>query len=317
MLLSLQRGADRDEVLKNLREVRSAATDLMSKRASGSAYQWLIAYLEWAGNVVQVLQDQVSAADVDRLIFTRGYERLLSAAGNMTSTYADIQEVLRGLVSLELGQRINAFMKVIEDLNRRIGQWSGNNSYVMADTSVYMQHEHKLRDVDFADHLPGWQDKLVRVLVPVIILDELDGLKRKGDPRQTWRAGYTLAVIDDIFAERHRIPGKLRDPASDRTRGGVLMEILYDPPGHFRLPINDDEIISRTVAAQALAGKPVTFLTFDTSQAMRARSAGLATIKLTTRLGDEPPAKASRTAGAATSGKTGKANPAASGLSSS
>ena len=158
MLLSLQRGADRDEVLKNLREaVRSAATDLMSKRASGSAYQWLIAYLEWAGNVVQVLQDQVSAADVDRLIFTRGYERLLSAAGNMTSTYADIQEVLRGLVSLELGQRINAFMEVIEDLNRRLGQWSGNNSYVMADTSVYMQHEHKLRDVDSAhDHLPGW-----------------------------------------------------------------------------------------------------------------------------------------------------------------
>ena len=82
------------------------------------------------------------------------------------------------------------------------------------------------------------------------------------------------------------------------------MEILYDPPGHFRLPINDDEIISRTVAAQALAGKPVTFLTFDTSQAMRARSAGLATIKLTTRLGDEPPAKASRTSSfAATSGK--------------
>jgi hypothetical protein len=66
------------------------------------------------------------------------------------------------------------------------------------------------------------------------------------------------------------------------------MDILYDPPRHERLPINDDEIIDRALAAQGLTGAPVAMLTFDTSQAARARHAGLAVKKLAKPLGDEP-----------------------------
>ena len=80
----------------------------------------------------------------------------------------------------------------------------------------------------------------------------------------------------------------LRQPATDGTRGAVLMDILYDPPRHERLPINDDEIIDRALAAQGLAGTPVTLLTYDTSQAARGRHAGLAVNKLAKPLGDEP-----------------------------
>ena len=66
------------------------------------------------------------------------------------------------------------------------------------------------------------------------------------------------------------------------------MDILFDPPRHERLPINDDEIIDRALAAQGLAGTPVTLLTYDTSQAARGRHAGLAVNKLAKPLGDEP-----------------------------
>ena len=112
--------------------------------------------------------------------------------------------------------------------------------------------------------------------MPIIVLDELDGLKRRGGTTHVkWRASYTLAVLDDIFA-RPGTQGVLRQPAADGTRGAVLMDILYDPQRHERLPINDDEIIDRALAAQGLAGSPVTLLTFDTSQAARARHSGLA-----------------------------------------
>lgn len=102
-----------------------------------------------------------------------------------------------------------------------------------------------------------------------------------------WRACYTLAVFDDILIEpgTHAI---LRQPAADGTRGPVLMDILYDPPRHERLPINDDEIIDRALAAQSTASSPVTLLTYDTSQATRARHIGLAVNKLAKPLGDEP-----------------------------
>lgn len=126
------------------------------------------------------------------------------------------------------------------------------------------------------------------VIVPVTVLDELDGLKlRGGDALRKWRASYTLAVLEDLFSQPAP-QGILRQPTGDGTRGAVFMSILFDPPRHERLPINDDEIIDRALAAQGLAGVPVTLLTFDTSQATRARNAGLAVNKLTKPLGDEP-----------------------------
>jgi hypothetical protein len=160
---------------------------------------------------------------------------------------------------------------------------------MVADTSVYIEHDDKLRDLDFAPLLPdAWLDKPVVVVVPVVILDELDGLKQRGgDALRRWRASYTLGVLEDVFA-RSGTHGVLRQPTDDGTRGAVFMEILFDPPRHERLPINDDEIIDRALAAQSLAGTSITLLTFDTSQAARARNAGLTVKKLVKPLGDEP-----------------------------
>ena len=72
------------------------------------------------------------------------------------------------------------------------------------------------------------------------------------------------------------------------THSEITIELVYDPPGHARLPINDDEIIDRALAAQALADRKVTLLTYDTGQAMRARNAGLPVMKLRKEIGEEP-----------------------------
>lgn len=57
--------------------------------------------------------------------------------------------------------------------------------------------------------------------------------------------------------------------------------MVFDAPGHVRLPINDDEIIDKALVIQPLAGREVTLLTYDTGQSTRARSAGLRVHKLT------------------------------------
>ncbi|HEX8861570.1 MAG TPA: hypothetical protein VGC06_21215 [Actinomycetes bacterium] len=51
--------------------------------------------------------------------------------------------------------------------------------------------------------------------------------------------------------------------------------MLFDPPGHVRLPINDDQIIDWALAVVPLAAREVTLVTYDTGQCMRARAAGL------------------------------------------
>jgi hypothetical protein len=303
MLVSPLPGVNRDDVLKTLRELASDAAD--ASNTHGPGYDRLNAYLEWATGSIRMLEGRVSAADIGRLVLTPGYGRLLSVGGSRIAAEANTQGVLNGMLNLELQQRARDFEDAIRDLDAQITRWSGNAVFTVADTSVYIEHAQKLRDLDFAPLLPGFQDKTVRVVVPIIILDELDGLKRSGDAQRRWRAGYTLAVMEDAFASPG-VPGLLRNPAPEGRRGGVILDLLFDPRGHVRLPINDDEIIDRALAAQALAGSPVTLLTFDTSQAARARYAGLRVKKLTVPQGEEPPDGSGRRARQSAPSETSK-----------
>lgn len=200
-----------------LSTLRQLASDAQDAGNTNRAYNRLTAYLEWATNSVRMLEHRVIPADIDRLVLTRGYERLLSAAGSLTGTDIGTQRVLNGLVDLEIRQRIQTIDEAVKELSDHITRWSGNAGFTVADTSVYIEHEDKLRDLDFAPLLGGWLDKTVRVVVPLIILDELDGLKRNGDAQRRWRAGYSLAVMEEAFASP-QVPGLLRMPTPDRTR---------------------------------------------------------------------------------------------------
>lgn len=89
-------------------------------------------------------------------------------------------------------------------------------------------------------------------------------------------------------------PARLRDEdfsaldAGGIPRGEITIELLFDPPGHIRLPINDDETIDRSVAIRPLADREITLLTYDTGQSMRARQAGLRVQKLSKPIEDKP-----------------------------
>ena len=210
----------------------------------GPAQARLAAYLEWATNSIRMLEHRVSAADIDRLVLARGYDRLLAAAGSLTGEDTGTQRVLNGLVNNEIQQRSQVLDEAIRDLDAHGRRWPEGTLYAIADTSFYIEHDSKLRETDFAPLLPGaWLDKPIMIIVPIIVLDELDGLKQRGGTSHVkWRASYTLAAFDAVFSEAGT-QAILRQPAADRTRGPVLLDILYDPPRHERLPINDDEII--------------------------------------------------------------------------
>jgi hypothetical protein len=298
MLVTPLPGTGRDNLLKTLREVHNAAYNLRGGGGPGPAQGHLAAYIEWATLAVQQLGNQITAADLDHLVLTRGYERLLSAVGSMTGLDIGTQRVLNGLVSLELTQRVDALDGAIKALDAQIARWSRPGVFVIADTSVYIEHEDKLKDLDLAPMLKIWEDP-VHVIVPIVIVDELDGLKRSKTNYERWRAGYTLAVLDRVFASSTG-PAQLR--AEDFSalssggipRGEITIELVFDPPGHVRLPINDDEIIDRALVIQPLAGREVTLLTYDTGQSTRARAAGLHVLKLTHPIGDEPPRETTR-----------------------
>jgi rRNA-processing protein FCF1 len=282
-------GTDRRDLREDLRSVRDEVCALRDGVRDGlrdgprSAHDRLLDYFGWVNDTVRRLGRQISAADIDRLLRTKGYDTLLTRLG--WNTLSTDQDVLNDLISAELDARCAAFDTAFKTLDDQIQRWAFHAEFVVLDTNIYVRHPQKLQVLDIATLL-GNPDVPVHILVPIVIVDELDRLKRSGDSQVRYRAGYTLAVLNRAFQHStgpERLPAPLPEDdlaGAEPPAAPVTIEIVFDPPEHVRLPINDDEIIDRIRAVQPLTARRVTLLTYDNGPALRARHAGLPVIWL-------------------------------------
>ncbi|MER6563447.1 PIN domain-containing protein [Streptomyces sp. NPDC001027] len=287
MLISPRRGADRINIRKVLSDVHTTAQNL--QRSYGNAFEGLLTYLEWATEAARMLRSQVSDRDLEQLVFTARYKALLASCGTLAGSAQ--QRLVNGLVQLEVAERIEAFEAAVDALDTQISQWNMREAFVVADSSFYIQNEVKLADLNLHKILDVRRWEFVRLLFPIVVVDELDDLKDASKHRARWRAAHTLGRLDEVLdGHTHGFLNEgAHTPQDGETRDRVTVEIVLDPPGHVRLDRADDEIIDRTVAIQGLAGRDVRFLTCDTSQHTRARAAGLKATKVATKdPGDEP-----------------------------
>jgi hypothetical protein len=287
MLITPRPGADRENIRQALSSVHTSATNLQGSH--GNAFSRLLKYLEWATESARMLRPQISDRDLDRLVFTDRYRTLLGSSG--TLGWTDQQRLVNGLVQLEVTERIEDFEAAVAALDTQIGRWSQAEAFVVADSSFYIQNEVKLADVDLHEVLGVPRRQFVRLLLPIVVVDELDDLKDASKQRARWRAAHTLGLLDGVLnGGTHGVLHEGEHTVADgETRGRVNVEIVLDPPGHVRLDRPDAEIVDRAVAIQGLAGCDVRLLTCDTSQHTRGRAGGLQVTKVATRdPGDEP-----------------------------
>jgi hypothetical protein len=255
---------------------------------SGDATETFSKYVTWVDDTVGLFRNRLSPADVDRLLLTRRYWHLLGMSG------ASLAHIL-GLVHTELDERLADLDRALDDLRQERQRWSREGVYVVADTGCFIEHPAKIEAWDMAETLElGFQ--VTRLLLPILVVDQLDDLKQSKTPHVRWRARHTLQVLDSLLQDPRGF-ATLREPilvpfggtGRSAPRGEVSVEIVFDPPDHVRLPSSDDEIVDRAVAIQILIGQPVRFLTYDTGQSLRARAAGLQVTKLCLPPeGDEP-----------------------------
>jgi PIN domain len=289
MLITPRPGANRDNILKTLRQVHLDASNLRGAGPS-TAYQRLLKYLEWVTDATRLLQGQVSGQDIDRLIQTRRYYALLGACGTLAGS--DQQRLVNGLVNQELADRDADLDAAVTTLSEHMTRWAGPMWLAVADSSFYLHSPHPLRDTDLHKVMGLPADEEIHLLFPIAVVDELDRLKETGGAHPRWRAGHTLGRLDEAITSGTF--GTLHHPAlgeGQSIRGRITVEIVLDQPGHVRLPIDDDEIIDRAATIQLIAGRDVRLLTCDTGQDTRGRMAGLKVTKLPSGagVGDEPP----------------------------
>lgn len=182
------------------------------------------------------------------------------------------------MLQSEMSEREAAFGEAARSLRNQIEHWSRPGIFVVPDTSACF-NANQLDIWDVGAVLDSHETP-IHLLFPMVVIDELDRLKESSNKETRKRAGLALAILDRKLA--HSTVGVLRDAQSgDIVRGQVTVEIVGDPPRHSRLPIADDEIVDRALAIQALAGRDVILITYDTGQSHRARMAGLQERKLT------------------------------------
>jgi hypothetical protein len=273
MPIKLNPGADVDAVVRGLQEAATNLGNLYGARETRYAD-----YCRWANNTVRQLRHLIGSADLEALVLTRRYWAAQSLAAFVNTP------VMNELLNMEMDERKAAFEDAITDLRADIRLWSRQGKLVLPDTTIFIQLPEKLEQWNLSATL-GTAELDLRVIVPIIVVDELDRLKESKDRCVRWRAGYSLAVLERLTRQG---AGAGEVVASDplARQGGVTIEVVLDPPGHVRLPLPDDEIVDRGRAVQIIAGRPVTLLTYDTGQTMRARQAGLRPHKLSKP--DEP-----------------------------
>lgn len=277
MLVTPLPGVDRQHLVQVLDTVGIGATNLLGAFVGKHPTDCTNIYLNWVHDAARSLRTLIRPPDIGELILTRRYEQILSVSALGTAA-------IYSLLAIEVEERIAAIDAARLALRTATQRWSQPALFVVADTSIYIHHPSKLDALDIAGTI-GARGDSIHLLVPIVVVDELDALKQATKDSTRTRARQTLAVLDRVL-EHPTQPGRLRDAdfsaieAGGIPQGAITVELVLDPPGHSRLPINDDELVDRILAIQPLTGRPVTLLTYDTGQSTRARAVGLQAVKL-------------------------------------
>ena len=165
----------------------------------------------------------------------------------------------------------------IDELEQHRARWSNGDVFVVPDTNVFLHHALQFDEIDWhAELAPRVADfRNVRLVVPMVVVDELDRLKRAEDKT---RARESLAILESYIANPSRPAGLT---TTTQTHGWVTVEVLVDDLDHVRLPDNDNEIVDQAAVLKQVTGREVIVVTGDTGMVLRAKAARLEVVRLT------------------------------------
>lgn len=154
---------------------------------------------------------------------------------------------------------------------------------VVPDTSAFIEGEY-FTELNWQALIGVAAADPVRLIVPVVVVEELDDLKR-GRERAQSRAKSVLHRLWELNSDATKavaLPGSRP----------VTVEVLADGSWHTRRPVNDNEIIDRALFISEITGRDVVLAAGDYSmlyQASAARLKTALTVKSKPNAGNEEP----------------------------
>lgn len=215
------------DVIKTLETIANDAGNFVSI-AGGDIDQGVASYLAWVDRVEHTLGSTIHWVAIEDLTRTAGYWSLNRPGGI---------NVVR-LLNSEVKQLDAALAALALQLKSEATRWKEAVVLVVADTNMYLDKDEPFELIDWSATVD--MDVQVRVVVPLIVVHELDRLKRAGnnttvklaqaairwlssnlaisgtEPSEPWKIGRHTATIEPFFN-----PGPPRPDDAD----GVVIQV--------------------------------------------------------------------------------------------
>ncbi|MEV6415330.1 PIN domain-containing protein [Kribbella sp. NPDC051718] len=259
MTVRLLPGVAATAVLEELDRLINGAADA---RASDQRDQYA-KYVRWATNAARSLGASLSHEDVNRLVLTQRHWVIQGLVQGELSALLAVQ--------LELDQAVAALSAAQDVLREQMSMWPKQDELgriIVPDTNIFLQHTDEFPDIDWAEAVKARGLESLHIVIPLVVIDELDRAKRNHTTKP--RARQTLKLLNKMALHPGR-PVSLRESSQ---HGTVDVRVLPEEVDHVRLADGDMEIVDVASALKDLTGLEVVLFTFDTGMVVRARSRG-------------------------------------------
>lgn len=259
--LLLRPGVSVNTVLVTLNDLTARVKNAVSRSGLGGL---LTDYLTWVENAEFQLRGLFASPSVWQELYSERYWHLRDLAQG---------RAIRGvpLIANEgawQGDRLQAIRDQLQEA-QQLFDLPREYVAIVPDTDVFVEHK-RYDQIDWPK-LAG--AKKVRLVVPLLVIDQLDDLSYKARPSARERA---RAVIKDLRKRR----GEEAPESPVVVRRDVDLQLLVDPPSHKRRTNEDDEILTRVEYLTALVEGRVAVATGDYGMQLRASARGLRSLAL-------------------------------------
>ncbi|MFI0350374.1 PIN domain-containing protein [Actinomadura sp. 9N407] len=228
-------------------------------------YRQQAAVLDWYEMAEGQLRNHFSSSDlIDQL---RASQHRVSELSNVSAG------VFNRVLNQERKDWEHRFQVAYEELERLKVFVDRPGHPVVPDTSAFMEGEF-FTEYDWQSLALPLKGQTVRVIVPILVIEELDSLKRSNNRSQKQQARKVLKALWQLHGNEPTSPAALPQSAD------VTIEVLLDNGWHRRQPNNDAEIIDQAIQVNVLLGKPTLLASCDYVQMYRSAAEGLSPVQV-------------------------------------
>ena len=265
-----------DGAPENIERNLQLASSEMTQLFNHSGIELFNQYIHWVNSHVRMLAGQISEDSIDTLLRTRGYWSLrgadpVSLGNNLSDTIRREMEAQKHRIDL-----------AVEEVHIQRERWSGLNMEPIAlllDTGVVEEYATHLLNVDWHELADLRPHRYIYLVIPRVVVDELDRHKQSRDQNAKERRKNARAAIRSLwgmFGSRELASTFTRTDLTPTRRGKV--ELLNDDIEHVQQLDPDAEVLARSRSLTAYI--PVKVVTFDTGMALRGMASGIDVVRV-------------------------------------